>query len=87
MCHNYGLFNDLYVISDPTGNANVYCTDAVDIGMKSISYRNRNPFINISKYSYIDDDINVNPPGIGTVVPEPVITVVVKYLTSGLTNG
>ena len=58
-----------------------------DVGIKSRLYRNRNPLINTSKYSYTDDDTYDNELGNVIVVPDPVTVPTSKYSTIGLTNG
>jgi len=83
----YGLSNDLYVTSDPGGIVIWYVTDDVDAGIKSASYLILSPFINTSRYSYVEEDTKVSALGNGTVVPDDVIAEVVIYSTIGLTNG
>jgi hypothetical protein len=51
------VFNDLNVNSLPDGNEICVCIVVVEVGIKSISYLNLNPFTNTSRYSYTDEDI------------------------------
>lgn len=77
----------MYVTSDPDGIDKSNLTDVFDIGIKSRLYRNLNPLIYTSKYSYVDDDTYDNEFGNVIVVPDDVIAVVSTYSTTGLTNG
>ena len=77
----------MYVTSDPDGIDKSNLTDVFDVGIKSRLYRNLNPLIYTSKYSYTDDDTYDNEFGNVIVVPDDVIAVVSTYSTTGLTNG
>ena len=73
--------------SDPDGIDKSNLTDVSDIGTKSLLYLNRNPLINISKYSYVDDDTYDNEFGSVMVVPDAVTAAASTYSTIGLTSG
>jgi hypothetical protein len=80
------LFRDLNVNSLPEGKVIWVCIVVLDIGTKSILYLVLNPFINISRYSYVDEEIYERLLGRVKVVPLAILEVTSKYSTIGFTN-
>lgn len=81
------LFRDLNVNSLPEGKVTWVCIVVLDIGTKSILYLVLNPFINISRYSYVDEEIYERLLGRVKVVPLAILEVTSKYSTIGFIRG